>query len=141
MINSLFVDENAKIKLFLVERDSEIKVIPEDEIEENEKNGIWIEVKRDFSAKQLDEYQSATSSDMRVDTESGEAFINTKDAIKASNSLLQLSITSWKPKISGNPEAFDPKMLASMKSEIRDKIVTKIEEIYGIKKKLKKDKK
>jgi hypothetical protein len=141
MINSLFVDENAKIKLFLVERDSEVKVIAEDEIEENEKNGIWIEVKRDFSAKQLDEYQSATSSDMRVDTESGEAFINTKDAIKASNSLLQLSITSWKPKISGSPEAFDPKMLASMKSELRDKIVTKIEEIYGIKKKLKKDKK
>lgn len=141
MINSLFVDENAKIKLFLVERDTELKVMTEDEIEENEKNGIWIEVKRDFSAKQLDEYQSATSSDMRVDTESGEAFINTKDAIKASNSLLQLSITSWKPKTSGSPEAFDPKMLASMKSEIRDKIVTKIEEIYGIKKKLKKDKK
>ena len=141
MINSLFVDENAKIKLFLVERDTELKVITEEEIEEKEKDGIWIEIKRDFSAKQLDEYQSATSSDMRVDTESGEAFINTKDAIKASNSLLQLSITSWKPKISGSPEAFDPKMLASMKSEIRDKIVTKIEEIYGIKKKLKKDKK
>lgn len=132
---SIFVDENAKLRLYLKDNnDGEVIVSENLEENENENDFLWLEIKRDFSAGQLDEFQKNTTSDMKLDTVTGEAYMNVAD-IKYSNSLLGLSVVSWKTDISSGPEKFSPDKLNLIRSDIRESIVRKIEELYGIKRK------